>query len=122
MAWEGISRRKFPRVRYKCLIKLSRSGKEATIETYTENIGSGGICVVLNEKCKLFENVTLEIFMDGDKNPLLCEGSVVWIVKRHPMKKSEKVQYDTGIEFKNITEDDRERIEQLVQNILDSQA
>jgi len=122
MVWEGMSRRKFPRVSYRCLIKMTRSGKQETVDTFTENIGSGGICVVLEDKCKLFETVSLEIFFDEGEDPVLCEGSVVWIVKRHPMKRAEKVTYDTGIEFKNISAEDRERITRLVQNILDSEA
>lgn len=122
MTWEGINQRKFPRVSYKCLIRVAKAGHEEVIETFTENIGSGGICVVLEKNFGLFETVAMEIFLDEAISSIKCHGTIVWVVKRHPVSKSELERYDTGIEFRDISDVDRESITRLVQDILESEA
>jgi c-di-GMP-binding flagellar brake protein YcgR len=122
MTWEGINQRKFPRVSYKCLIRVARPGYEDVIETFTENVGSGGICVVLEKNLGLFETVAMDIFIDEMAPPTKCHGTVVWVVKRHPGSKYESEKYDTGIEFQDISDVDRERITRLVQDILESES
>ena len=48
MAWEGMDRRKFPRVMYPCMVKvIPAGGPQQYILTHTENIGQGGLCVTL---------------------------------------------------------------------------
>ena len=47
--WNGINRRKFPRANYKCLITIKKRLTAKTISTHTENIGAGGICVLIKE-------------------------------------------------------------------------
>lgn len=121
MTWEGINQRKFPRVNYKCLIRVAKSGQVEVIDTFTENVGSGGICVVLDKNFGLFEKVALEIFLGEDSSPIVCDGTIVWVVRRHATTKREQDRYDIGIEFQNIKEEDRERITGLVQDILSSQ-
>jgi Tfp pilus assembly protein PilZ len=122
MIWEGINQRKFPRVSYKCLIRVSKDGREETIETYTENIGAGGICVILERDFGLFEDVSLEVFLEDGGNPIFCEGTIVWVVKRHPATQAEKVKYDTGVEFRDMADEDRVRISQLVESLLRTEA
>ena len=119
MNWEGINQRKFPRVNYRCLIRVSTNGREEVIEAMTENIGAGGICVVLEKDFGLFEEVSTEVFLNDDKGPISCRGTVVWVVKRHPAKPVEMMKYDTGIEFLDISEEGRARITALVQDILE---
>ena len=118
MVWEGIDKRKFPRIRYRCLIRVSRNGQEEVTETFTENIGLGGISVVLKESFGLFEAVSLEIFIDG--SVVKCDGTIVWVVKKHPMKEEEIVMYDTGIEFHNMDAEGKTNITRLVEDILKS--
>jgi Tfp pilus assembly protein PilZ len=122
MIWEGINKRKFPRVSYKCLIRVSEEGVEDTIETFTENIGSGGICVVLEKRLGLFEKVSMCIFIEEGANPIECRGSVVWVVKSNSSVRSEVDLYDTGIEFQDIKAEDRKRISTLVVDILEAEA
>jgi Tfp pilus assembly protein PilZ len=120
MIWDGINKRKFPRVSYKCLIRVVEEGVEDSIETFTENIGSGGICVVLEKKLGLFEKVAMTIFIEESAAPIECGGAVVWVVKRQGSKG--KNPYDTGIEFQEIRIEDRTRISTLVEDILESEA
>lgn len=118
MMWDGIDQRRFPRVSYRCRILVSKDGREEVIETTTENIGAGGICVSLEKEFKLFENVAMEIFLGDQEEPVSCSGTIVWVVKRHPTTAAEKAQYDTGVEFRDISEEARQRVSRLVEDIL----
>ena len=117
--WNGINRRKFPRAHYKCLIDISAKNATKTISTYTENIGSGGICVILNEDLGLFQGVNLEIDLkNGISSNVTCGGTVVWVIKKHVIGKKGAMQYDTGIEFVDIDEEEKIRISKIVETQL----
>ena len=118
--WNGINRRKFPRASYKCLITIKKRLTAKTISTHTENIGAGGICVLLKEDLGLFQGVDLELFIDKGKHPIRCGGTVVWVVKKSSAKKGASL-YDTGIEFIDIRPEDRDRIAEIVEEILKNQ-
>ncbi|MGB2661464.1 MAG: PilZ domain-containing protein [Candidatus Omnitrophota bacterium] len=122
MMWQGIDQRRFPRVNYKCLIRMSRGGHEEVIETFTENIGAGGICVSIDVGFELFDTVVLEVYLTEGEEPIHCKGSIVWVVMRRPVVKTEKAKYDTGIEFIDIPENDRERVSMLVDEIIKAEA
>jgi c-di-GMP-binding flagellar brake protein YcgR len=115
--WDGINRRKFPRANYKCFISIKKRLTDRTISTQTENIGSGGICVLLKEDLGLFQGVDVELFLNGDKHPVKCGGTIVWVVKKSSPKKS-GVIYDTGIEFINIRPEDKEKVSEIVEKII----
>lgn len=53
--WDGINRRRFPRVNYPCYIRLRKKGSTQEFLTQTENISCGGIAVVLEKNLGLFE-------------------------------------------------------------------
>ena len=113
--WDGIDRRKFPRAHYKCLISIGTKSSTKTISTHTENIGAGGICVILNEDLGLFQGVNLELDLaNGVTTNVACSGTVVWVVKKHSMRQKENVQFDTGIEFVDMDEGGRGRISKIV--------
>lgn len=110
---------------YKCRIRVSGDSGDEVIDTQTENIGAGGICVVLDRAFELFEKVNVEVFLDEKTAPLTCSGTVVWVVKRHPAGPSNAVEgfkYDTGIEFSGLTAEDRVKISALVEYILQAEA
>lgn len=116
--WDGINRRKFPRANYKCVISIKKRLTSKTISTQTENVGAGGICVLINDDLGLFQGVDLDLFINtGDGPPIKCGGTVVWVVKKSQGKKSAHI-YDTGIEFIDIRPEDRERISEIVEEIL----
>jgi len=118
--WDGINRRKFPRANYKCLISIKRRLTSKTISTQTENIGAGGICVIIKDDLGLFQGVDLELFVDEKNPPIKCGGTVVWVVKKASSKKGSYL-FDTGIEFIDIRPEDREKISELVEQILKNQ-
>ncbi len=115
--WDGINRRKFPRANYKCLISIKKRLTAKTISTQTENIGAGGICVLVKEDLGLFQGVDVELFLDDSKHPIKCGGTIVWVVKKAAPKKGASI-YDTGIEFIDIRPEDREKISEIVEEIM----
>lgn len=120
--WEGMNQRRFPRVNCKCRIKVFADGGKMDIEAVTENLGAGGICVVLDKKLDLFEKVGLELFLTQDGEPVECKGEVVWVVRNHPMTPSGRSSYDTGIEFVAMPASQKEAIDQIMAQLLRASA
>lgn len=119
--WNGINRRRFPRANYKCLIEIKRRQGAKTISTKTENIGAGGICVIIKQDLGLFQGVDLELFLEENQPAMKCGGTVVWVVKRGDQKQKDSFMYDTGIEFIDMRPEDREKISEIVEKILKQQ-
>jgi len=115
MAWEGLNRRKFPRVKYPCLIVLQRSteGKD-TILTHTENIGIGGVCVIIKDNLKMFTLVDVELDLLDLEDHVKCSGKVVWCVRRKSTEASKPLYYDIGVEFTDVSDENRQRIDVIV--------
>jgi len=118
--WDGINRRKFPRASYKCLISIKKRLNSKTISTQTENIGAGGICVIIKDDLGLFQGVDLELFIDDNRPAIKAGGTVVWVVKKTTPKKNVYL-YDTGVEFIDIRPEDREKVSAIVEGILKTQ-
>ena len=116
MTWDGIDKRKFPRIQYKCLIKVCRMPQGHVLSTYTENMGVGGICVVLGERLELFEKVELELILRDGNLPISCIGDVVWVVKKSAFDTTD-LTYDTGIEFSKLGDGDLGRIRTIVDSM-----
>lgn len=118
--WNGINRRKFPRANYPCRITLKKKDSDAqSLSTHTENIGLGGICVMLPEDLGIFAPVEIQLdIMDGQPT-ITCDGTVAWIV---PGKKEKKSQcFDTGLEFTNIKRKDETRIYNIVEKVIQTE-
>ena len=73
MSWNGFNRRQFPRILYPCLVKIIGLGdtQQESILTHTENIGVGGICVIIKKEIPLFHPVHVEIdFLEDARKKL----------------------------------------------------
>ena len=113
--WSGINRRQFPRVHYKCLISIGKRDPIKIISTYTENIGAGGICVIVGEDLGLFQGVTLELdLQNGVNTNIKCNGTVVWVVKKRNLENKKIALYDTGIEFVDLPAKEKGRLTKIV--------
>ena len=117
--WNGINRRKFPRANYECQITIKKRLNAKSISTETENIGAGGICVIIGDDLGLFQGVDVEINLKDDNPIIKSGGTVVWVVKNADPKNKGQTAYDTGIEFIDIRPEDRERITDVVEHLLD---
>ena len=115
MNWEGQERRRFPRAVFPCKIILSSPIR--LFSSHTENISEGGVRVLLENKLELFTTVGLEIFLEKER-PIKCKGRVVWVIEKVNPLKRECLMFDTGIEFSEISNQDREYIRNLITTIL----
>jgi hypothetical protein len=116
--WDGINRRRFPRADYPCRFKVRQKKGKELLEARTENIGCGGICAIIGKNLGLFSDVELEVDLQDNLPPIKAEGTVVWVVRRHEIKKDRAGYFDTGVEFKNLDEKSISRIEAIVNKCL----
>ena len=110
--WQGIDQRQFPRAKYKCTVILQQKGESSNLPSVTENIGLGGICVLLAQALDVFSPVDLEINFEDGSPPLRISGTIVWVVKRRDLRKGSS--FDTGIEFAELKPQTRARIEAVI--------
>ncbi|MDP8266890.1 MAG: PilZ domain-containing protein [Candidatus Aceula meridiana] len=117
--WKGLERRQFPRVNYPCLVTVRQEGQDIdAVLTHTENIGTGGLCIIFKRHIKLFAETDLELdLLDMEKN-IKGKGKVVWSVKTQSKKQPKEVVYDTGIEFSSISPQDQKRITEAVRQLI----
>jgi len=116
-AWDGLNRRKFPRINFPCLV-IIRGPNELpdAILTHTENIGIGGICVLIKRNLKIITPVELEIDLLDLSDHVRCGGKVVWSVRRREHESNKPLFYDIGIEFTDLKAEDAGRLASLVEN------
>lgn len=118
MAWEGMNRRRFPRANYACVVTIRRKGHAEAFNTKTENIGSGGICVMLPKETGIFNPVEIELDIKDTQTMISCNGTIVWVVHRSEFGKEASDSYDTGIEFSDLKEKDQLRIDKIIKKCL----
>lgn len=116
--WSGINRRKFPRASYPCILSVTRKDHPDTISTQTENIGLGGICVILPKDLGIFAPVEIRLDLLDGQSVIECDGTVVWVIASKKEKKLES--FDTGLEFTNLKRKDALRINFVVEKVINS--
>ncbi len=117
--WDGLDRRKFPRVKYPCLVIIKNSDDQdkEIILSHTENIGIGGVCIILKKNVKMFTAVELELDLLDMGEHIKCNGKIVWNVQRKTDANRKATFYDIGIEFDSITDAETQRIEDVVNRL-----
>lgn len=115
--WDGINRRRFPRAKYPCKVKVFKKNSTDIFLTQTENVGVGGICAVLEKELPRFSEVHLELDFQDGLGLIKSNARIVWVVKRSATG-DKKHQFDTGIEFTSLKTEDRKRIEQIMQKAI----
>lgn len=118
--WDGLNRRKFPRVIYPCLIVIQNGEDSArdVILTHTENIGIGGVCVVLKQNLRMFSPVDIELDLLDLESHIKCRAKVVWNVQRKSDAKNKPLFYDIGLEYEDLEEKERERLDRIVKRLV----
>ena len=111
MMWQGINKRRFPRANYPCKVVVLTSDLRETFSTHTENIGAGGVCIILSKELPRFCFVEILLYLKDGGTPIECNGRIVWAIRR-------EANFDVGVEFIDIRETDRARIERIVEECL----
>ncbi len=112
MVWQGIDQRRFPRIQYACKVTLKQPQDAKTVSSVTENVGLGGVCVLLEEGMDIFSPVDLELTLDDGRGPIKVEGTIVWVVRHREIKKGPS--FDTGVEFAQLVPEDKARLEAVI--------
>ncbi len=117
--WDGLNRRKFPRVNYPCMVVIQSDPENSreSILTHTDNVGIGGVCVILKRHLKIFCPVEVELDLLDLQEHIKCQGKVVWSVQRQGEHPRKPLFYDVGIEFVNVADKDQQRLEIIVQHL-----
>lgn len=108
-------KRKFARVNFAC--KIFTSSPIRLLLSHSENIGEEGLRALLEEKLSNQTVVGLEIFVDKEK-PIKCKGKVVWVSEEVNPIERKPVLFDTGIQFTQINDCDRQYLKKLVEVVL----
>ncbi len=113
--WSGINRRKFPRAKYPCKITVKKKDHPDSASATTENIGIGGICAMLPKDLGIFAPVEIQLDLLDAQPIVKCDGTIVWIVSK---KEDKTTTFDTGVEFTTLDRKDAERINFIVEKVL----
>jgi len=98
---------------------VTPEGEILPVLTHTENIGMGGVCVIVKNAIKLFATVDLEVdLLDIDEH-IKSKGKVVWNVRRKSVEEIKPMFYDIGIEFTEMSKNDQDRLRENLQRLID---
>lgn len=115
--WDGFNKRKFPRLNLRCDIEIHSQEVSAPVRAMTQNVGVGGVCVLLDKPLERFSRCRLRLELGAAAQEVQCEGRVVWIVPTRDIK-HRKTSYDTGVEFVDLAPERREDVRKFLENEL----
>ncbi|RKY30680.1 MAG: hypothetical protein DRP74_06470 [Candidatus Omnitrophota bacterium] len=102
-------RRKFERLSvFADIIFKKKEPPQKDTASLTKNISKGGICFIAYEKLNPGELIDMTIFLPYEV-PIRATGRVAW-VNEFIVGNTEHKRYDVGIEFIEISDQDRELI------------
>lgn len=110
-------KRKFPRANIKRKISTVFGERILVFNSHTENIGEGGVRVVLEDKLYVPAEVDLELFLYDSEIPVKCKAQLAWVREIEPAERKPSL-FDTGIKFTEINNSDRECIGKLVKTLV----
>lgn len=92
------------------IIELS----ETELKSFTKNLSQGGICLFLDSLVRKDTLLELKLFLPEQTEPIQTTGKIVWIDSFKLGNKDAQEQYEAGIEFINISDEDRKKIAKYV--------
>ncbi len=120
--WDGVSRRKFPRAEYPCLITVRKNTPpKQAILTHTENISVGGVRVIIAKRIEVMAEVDIEIDLKDTLPTILSKAAVCWLEELSVGEVGKAPRYDTGIRFLGLKDEDRRRVQHVVDTLLGKQ-
>lgn len=119
MGWSGIDIRRGVRVSFECVIIVKEGRTKLVLESITENVSIGGVCVILETPLTKDTYVELEIHLPDDLPFIECKGRVAWSVKRDEYSRRKPAQFDVGIEFIEISDESKTRVKHIIDEMLE---
>lgn len=111
--WDGFNKRKFPRLALRCEITILSDVSGRPVLTLTENLGAGGVCVILDHPLERFSKCRLRLELEEGKPAIDCSGRVVWAVPTQGGKSGK--QYDIGIEFTGLEPEQAQTVRSFIE-------
>jgi c-di-GMP-binding flagellar brake protein YcgR len=111
--WDGFNKRKFPRLHLTCEVQIQPVGKQKLFTASTEDVGMGGVSVMLPEPLERFDRCKISLELKDGEPPVQCTGRSVWVIPSQERKTSKK-NYDTGLEFLDMDEFSRKRLHAFI--------
>ena len=108
-------RRRYPRVPCVLPIRLTPLGEPGVIETLTKSLSVGGVRCLSPVKRPLLTPVSVELIPGKGLDPIMVSGKILWV---EPVPMSE--QFQLGIEFSNLKEQDSRRLSVYISKISSS--
>lgn len=108
----GEERRRAPRIRAYRPLRLYQPSTVRVVETLTKELSAGGLRCLSHTFLPVSTDVSMEFgFLAGE--PLIsARGRTVWF---RALRESE--QFDLGIEFSNISPDDKRRLSAYIDRL-----
>jgi len=119
MGWSGIDTRRGVRVAFECIVIVNKKETSLVFRTQTENISVGGACVILEGGLLKNTPVEIELFLPDGPIPITCAGRIAWSVKRNENTRRKPLHFDTGLEFIDITQEDKSRLKRIIEELLE---
>jgi hypothetical protein len=111
--WDGFNKRKFPRRHLTCEVAIQPVGKQKALTASTEDVGMGGVSVMLLEPLERFDRCKISLELKDGEPPVQCTGRSVWVIPSQDRKSSKK-KFDTGFEFLDLDECSRKRLRAFI--------
>ncbi|MBI3306344.1 MAG: PilZ domain-containing protein [Candidatus Omnitrophica bacterium] len=111
--WDGFDKRKFPRLNLQCEILIQSDKNSPPLKTTTENVGRGGVAVILDQPLERFSRCHVRLELGSDLPKLEGDGRVVWAVPTSDGKGAKK-RFDTGIEFTKLNPAEQEKLHKFL--------
>ena len=109
-------RRRFPRVTYPCKILVATDREKEEFSLHTENISSGGARIILQKEPEINQQVDVDIIIG--KKHIKTKGRIVWSIDIKTPESGGPDLFDVGIEFTQLTVDDREFLAKLIDQLM----
>ena len=110
-------RRRFERLNFSASIRWDVAGESndafSNNTGTTRDISAGGIRVILNATVKAGDILDIELGLPG-QDPIRAKGRVVWVEKFQIMGVEDETRFEGGIEFLDISEASRSRINSFI--------
>jgi len=111
--WDGFNKRKFPRLHLTCEVSIQPVGKPKTFTASTEDVGMGGVSVLLAEPLERFDRCKISLELKDGEPPVQVTGRSVWVIPSQD-RKSAKKNFDTGLEFLDMDDVSRKRLQSFL--------
>lgn len=114
-------RRKFIRLDINVIVKWKKIYDGALKDqNINKDVSEDGICLILDERLQIADKLQIELILPTKKTINLI-GKVSWVRQYGVVAENHKRNYDTGIEFIDIAEEDRKEIAQFIFGTINNQ-